>query len=53
MRSLVHDMAISLGTYGHMTALKRTRQGNYHEKDTLSLDDTFTVQKVLDKLHNK
>lgn len=53
MRSLVHDMAISLGTYGHMTALKRTRQGNYHEKDTLSLDDTFTVQKVLEKLHNK
>lgn len=51
MRSLVHDIAISMGTYGHMTELIRTRQGIYNEKDSLLLDkESITVQHVLNKI---
>jgi tRNA pseudouridine55 synthase len=48
MRSLVNDLSISMGTYGHMTALQRTRQGLFELEDTLVLDETtFSVEKVL------
>lgn len=50
MRSIVNDMAISMGTYAHMTALKRTRQGRFTVQDTLKLDSTFSVGSVLPKL---
>ncbi|KAI8640779.1 tRNA pseudouridine synthase B, partial [Parasitella parasitica] len=46
MRSLVHDMAISMGTYAHMTALLRTRQGSFTVDDSLKLDSTFSVESV-------
>ncbi|KAI8977900.1 tRNA pseudouridine synthase B, partial [Pilobolus umbonatus] len=39
MRSLVNDMAISMGTYGHMTALIRTRQGLFNVDNSLTLDE--------------
>lgn len=51
MRSLVNDLAIAMGTYGHMTALKRTKQGLFSTEDTLSLlDSSLTVKNVLDKI---
>jgi tRNA pseudouridine55 synthase len=47
MRSLVHDMANSMGTYGHMTALERTRQGRFSVRDALVLNTAcFNVEKV-------
>jgi tRNA pseudouridine55 synthase len=38
MRSLVHDMAIHMGTFAHMTALKRTRQGIFTLDKSLPLE---------------
>jgi tRNA pseudouridine55 synthase len=46
MRSLVHDMANSMGTYAHMTALERTRQGRFSLKDALVLDSSFGAYEV-------
>ncbi|KAJ8660912.1 tRNA pseudouridine(55) synthase [Lichtheimia ornata] len=37
MRSLVHDIGIELGCYGHMTGLLRTEQGGF------TLDDCLTI----------
>ncbi|KAI9360681.1 tRNA pseudouridine synthase B [Pilaira anomala] len=47
MRSLVHDLSISMGTCGHMTALKRTRQGIFHLSDALLLDDTLSKKIII------
>lgn len=49
MRSIVHDMAISMGTYAHMTALERTRQGQFTVQDALKLDASFSVESVMSK----
>lgn len=47
MRSLVYDMANSMGTCAHMTVLERTRQGRFSIKNALLLDSTdFNVSKV-------
>ena len=38
VRSWVRDMAISLGTLGHVSALRRTRLGGWDEKSAVGLD---------------
>ena len=38
MRSLGRDIALALGTVGHITALRRTRVGPFREADAISLD---------------
>ena len=38
IRALVRDLALALGTYGHITALRRTRCGPFEEKVAISLD---------------
>ena len=38
MRGLVRDMAIKLGTYGHIAALRRLRVGRFAEGAAISLD---------------
>ncbi len=38
VRALGRDFALTLGTYGHITALRRTRVGRYDEKAAFSLD---------------
>lgn len=38
VRSLGRDMALKLGTYGHISALRRTKAGPFSEKDVISLD---------------
>ena len=38
VRSWVRDMALALGTLGHVSALRRTRLGGWHEKDAVGLD---------------
>ncbi|MGB0935146.1 MAG: tRNA pseudouridine(55) synthase TruB [Alphaproteobacteria bacterium] len=46
VRSLARDIARSLGTYGHVTLLQRTRVGK------ISLDDTISLEKVAELGHN-
>jgi tRNA pseudouridine55 synthase len=38
VRSWVRDLALALGTLGHVSALRRTRLGGWHEKDAVGLD---------------
>ena len=38
VRSWVRDMALALGTLGHVSALRRTRLGGFREKDAVLLD---------------
>ena len=38
VRSWVRDMALALGTLGHVCALRRTRLGSWAEKDAVALD---------------
>ena len=38
IRALVRDLAVALGTHGHITALRRTRCGPFDEKVAISLD---------------
>jgi tRNA pseudouridine55 synthase len=38
VRSWVRDIALALGTLGHVSALRRTRLGAWEEKDAVSLD---------------
>jgi tRNA pseudouridine55 synthase len=46
MRALARDIALGLGTLGHISALRRVSIGNFMEKDAISLD------KLLDKLES-
>ena len=39
IRSLIHDIGLSLGVYATMTSLRRTRQGNVYVKDASSLEE--------------
>ncbi len=38
VRSWVRDMALALGTLGHVSALRRTRLGGFDEKDAVTLE---------------
>jgi len=38
MRGLARDIAVALGTLGHVSALRRTRLGPFAEDDAISLD---------------
>lgn len=50
MRSLVHDMAISMGTFAHMSALQRTKQGLFRIQDSLDLNHTLCLRNVMSKI---
>lgn len=43
MRSLARDLALALGTVGHVSALRRIAVGPFHEKDAISLDKLADV----------
>ncbi|MBI1985090.1 MAG: tRNA pseudouridine(55) synthase TruB [Rhodospirillales bacterium] len=38
MRSLARDLAVALGTVGHVSTLRRTAVGPFHESQAISLD---------------
>jgi tRNA pseudouridine55 synthase len=38
VRSWVRDIALALGTLGHVSTLRRTRSGGWDEKDAVGLD---------------
>jgi tRNA pseudouridine55 synthase len=42
IRALARDIAVALGTLGHLTALVRTRVGQFSIDDALSLDEIAT-----------
>lgn len=39
IRALARDIALALGTVGHLVALRRTRVGPFDEKNAISLDE--------------
>ncbi len=39
VRALARDLALKLGTFGHITALRRTRVGHFTEKNTILLEN--------------
>ena len=39
VRALVRDLAVALGTVGHVTELRRTRSGPFTENDAISLEN--------------
>lgn len=42
-RSLARDIGIALGTVAHLFELRRVRNGNFHLKDAVSLDDAIVA----------
>ena len=43
VRSLARDIAIKLGTFGHVIELKRTKVGNFVDKTSILLDDLLKI----------
>jgi len=43
VRSFARDLAISLGTYGHINSLKRTKVGIFSTKTAILLDDLLKI----------
>ena len=43
VRSLARDMAVKLGTFGHVIELKRTKVGNFDDKSSILLDDLLKI----------
>ena len=43
VRSLARDLAIQLGTCGHVSSLRRLKVGSFSEKDSISLDYLETL----------
>ncbi len=50
VRSLGRDMAIALGTVGHLTYLQRTKVGKFHINDAISLEILDENRHTLDVL---
>ncbi|MBI1274261.1 MAG: tRNA pseudouridine(55) synthase TruB [Alphaproteobacteria bacterium] len=46
IRALARDLALKLGTYGHITALRRTRVGPF------AVEDAISLEKLEDLSHN-
>lgn len=44
MRSLARDIALALGTVGHLSKLRRTAVGSFTEKDVISLDELTAIR---------
>ena len=43
VRSLARDIAIKLGTFGHIIELKRIKVGNFDDKTSILLDDLLKI----------
>ena len=43
VRSLARDIALKLGTFGHVVELKRTKVGNFVDKTSILLDDLLKI----------
>ena len=47
IRSFARDLAISLGTFGHIYSLKRTKVGLFSLKSAILLDDLLKIRQTL------
>lgn len=47
IRSMARDIGEKLGTYGTMTSLRRTKQGNFSIDDALLIDDVTSDTKLI------
>ena len=47
IRSFARDLAISLGTFAHITTLKRTKVGLFSLKSSILLDDLLKIRQTL------
>ncbi len=43
IRALVRDLAVALGTFGHVASLRRTQVGSFSEKNTIGLEKLQTL----------
>jgi tRNA pseudouridine55 synthase len=43
MRSLARDLALRIGTFGHIAELRRTAVGSFREEDAISLDELNAI----------
>ena len=48
MRSLARDIAVAVGTVGHLSALRRTAVGSFTEEDVISLDELSAIRQSAD-----
>ena len=48
MRSLARDIALALGTVGHLSKLRRTAVGSFTEEDVISLDELSAIRQSAD-----
>ena len=48
MRSLARDIALALGTVGHLSQLRRTVVGSFTEMDVISLDELTAIRQSAD-----
>ena len=46
IRSLARDLALHLGTFAHVTALRRTRVGPFDEKNAIGLEKLETLRQL-------
>ena len=51
VRSLARDLANSLGTYGHITFLKRTKVGLFSINNSILLDDLLKISQTLSEFN--
>lgn len=52
IRTLVNDIGLKLNTYAFMTDLIRTRVGNFHLKDSITIDEIqkCSIEQITDRL---
>lgn len=46
IRALARDLAIALGTVGHISALRRTKVANFGENNAISLDELCAIGQI-------
>ena len=51
MRSLARDLAEKLGTYGHISSLKRTKVGFFSSINAILLDDLLKIRQTLQEFN--
>ena len=51
VRSLARDLAIDLKTYGHISALKRSKVGKFNEKNSILLDDLLKIGQTHEEIN--
>ena len=54
IRSFARDLAIRLGTFGHISSLKRLKVGKFNTENSILLDDLIKIsnrQKIINYIH--